>query len=165
MPWQINRRPVGVDDVLGAKSWPSTISQMADQLVAVYDTSAEFDFARRAGQLLIGTTAGTATLQTWQAWVIPADEAWYIEAMSANYGVPVGGSAQVTVSTVEFGVTNLPSIVTDWGATAGAGLTARFSDYPRRWLGPGTTFTVNVQGSGLAAATVGFSVSGTRVRV
>lgn len=165
MAFQINRRPIAIDDVVGAKSWPNTMSQMADQLVAIYDCTEEFDFARRAGVNLPGTSSGGATAQTYQAWTIPSSEAWWIEAITANYLVPAGGSAGVTVSATQFGVTNLPVWTPVEGPTTAAGLVARFFHQPRAWFGPGTVFTVNVQGSGLAAALTAFSVTGTRVLV
>jgi hypothetical protein len=175
MTFQINRRPLGIDDTLGAKSWPTVQTQLADQVVAVYDTTDEYRFNRKWGGNLFGgaATSGTAQRQTTAAVTVPATEAWWIDNLSVYtpVGLPVGHViGKTTISVQEVGVGDIATTGTaNWMRTNSsnwaAGEIVWEAVEPKIWFGPSSRIIANFQGSGLAAFQVYFAWTGYRVRI
>jgi len=172
MPFQINRRAIGLDDILGAKSWPTVPSQVADQVVVTYPAIKEFRASRRyGGQTNFNATTGTATRQAVTVGAVPATEAWIVENVGVFGTVPAGGSVKqlgVGSNEVGFGDTTIYAGPPNRGVWAvvnfGAAEDARFQWDVNDWvLMPGATLTVTFIGAGLSAISAQLSWSGTRV--
>lgn len=173
MPLQLNRRPLGVDDVLGGKSWPTVQTQVADQVVVTYNATADYMAARRYGAVgNVIATGGTANSQVATLFNVPAGEAWYVENLGVISATTtpvgwVGSSMSLVVSEVGTGNLSLYAgaatrIFTLNGNHVAAqsireGINGGF------WLYPAAQIAVVINGSGLAALQVQGTWSGTRI--
>lgn len=179
MPFQINRRPVALDDAVGAKAWPQVQTQLADQVVAVYDCTDQYLWNLKFGGNLYGggNTSGTAQRQTTAAaqLVVPAGEAWFIMTLTPYTAVGLAAGhviSHITCAIAEPGIGNVGVTgQAQWidtkdvqpGYAAGEIVWPTFR--PEHWFGPSATATANYQGSGLAAFQVYWAWTGYRVRI
>lgn len=177
MAFQLNRRAIAIDDSLGAKTWPTVQTALADQVVAIYDVTGEFlENLRYGGNIYGGSnTGGTAFRQTTAAaqLVVPSNERWFVKQVNAYtpVGITVGGNVTKTVlsvSRVGIGDTAVTGAAVEYnvqGVTWAAAEVAFHGWEAEQWYGPSSTWTWNLYGTGLAAMQVYFGWSGYRVRI
>lgn len=175
MTFQVNRRAVGVDDILGAKSWPRVPGEMADTLVGVYDMTDAFNYARRFGGIgNFFNSAGTANEQANTMFNIPPNEAWYVDNLSISGGsaLAAGITCRAVIAANEIGYGDLAVYpvgyaqwVGEYSPTFNPGETIRWGVSPRRWFGPGTQFGYSLKGVALVPLQIAGAWSGARVLV
>lgn len=166
MPFQINRRSLGVDDLVGGKSWPTVPSQFADQVVGVFDMTEGFLQSRQAGGFQANNLT---TINTIVSFTVPSDEAWYVTGISTS-GTVIAGATVVFQNWV--GVPGLSGAIPVrlWGPptpTVAAGAVFATSWQPNIWLPPGSTINTCLCGGSGFGVGQGFDTYwiGSRVRV
>jgi len=143
-----------MNEIVGGKTWTENQHWLADQLVAVYDTTDGYMFRKRFG--MTQTLTPVAVGLGGAAFTVPATEAWFVEAFSAQATVIVAATLQLGLMISEPGISGTLFGTRSYGENVSplmpANMLATVSFHPRRWYGPGTSLNlVVVQATGIGA--------------
>lgn len=168
MPFQVNRAPIALNDIIGAKSWPVNQSLLADQVVATVES---LELYMLAGSEVVNGAVNATAAGGFQlgALIVPTNEWWFVHSIGiwANMGVGQaidmkagwysnqvpGGSAYFA-----FG-TGYQAVATAAGQIAWGG------GNPHQWLRPGAQPMALVTSVAAAPVLVQGHLEITRVRI
>lgn len=168
MPFQINRAPLGLNDLIGGKTWPVNQDHMADQVVSVIES---LDLYMLANSEIVGGAANPGAAGGFQlsALIVPSGEWWYCHKFSAfTAGMGAGQSISFKLGFFNNQVAggssywSQPEAVTDTTAVGQIGWAGWL---PRCWLRPGMQFLVQVEAIAAGPININGSAEITRIRI
>lgn len=89
--YQINRVPLALSDLIGAKAWTTNPASMNDALQLVYDSKLEFLMSRSE---VVQYSSNTNAVGAVAALLCPSDQLWFVHSAAAQISVGAGGQAK-----------------------------------------------------------------------